>query len=126
MGVAIGQSLTGTATPLMELKAKEGQPNWEQVAKLIDEWKPDAFLVGIPLNMDGSESEMSTRARKFGKRLHGRFGKPCHEVDERLSSFDARDQITQHSGRAPASNRNIDSVAAALILETWFNQRTPL
>lgn len=122
IGVAIGNCITGTATPLTLLKAREGQPDWSLVAALIADWEPDAFLVGIPLNMDGSTSEMSQRAARFGRRLHGRFGKPCLTVDERLSSFDARDQIQQLTGRPPAAGVPIDSVAAALIFETWYRE----
>jgi len=125
IGVAIGQRLTQTASALPELPAKEGQPQWDAVAALIEEWQPDALVVGIPLNEDGSDNALSKRARKFGNRLHGRFGLPLFPVNEHLSSFDARDQIQQYSGRAAQSKRNIDSVAAALIIETWFAESGP-
>ncbi|OUS24445.1 Holliday junction DNA helicase RuvA [Gammaproteobacteria bacterium 45_16_T64] len=125
IGIAIGQQLTQTASALPELPAKEGQPQWQTVAALIDEWQPDAFVVGIPLNEDGTENALSARARKFGNRLHGRFGLPLFTINEHLSSYDARDQIQQYSGRAAKSNRYIDSVAAVLILESWFSESKP-
>src|SRR5690625_5668021 len=73
IGVATGQSITQTASPLAALKAKDGQPNWEQVAELLKQWQPQLLLVGLPLNMDGSASELSRRARRFAGRLQGRL-----------------------------------------------------
>ena len=125
IGVAIGQKLTQTASPLPEIPAKDGQPRWETVAALIAEWQPDAFVVGIPFSEDGTDNALTKRARKFGNRLHGRFGLPLFTTNEHLSSYDARDQIQQYSGRAAKSNRQIDSVAAALIIETWFAESEP-
>ncbi|NPU94744.1 MAG: Holliday junction resolvase RuvX [Gammaproteobacteria bacterium] len=119
IGVAVGQTQTLTTTALPELRAKEGQPDWNAVAKLIEEWQPDAFVVGVPVNMDGSEFDMTQRARKFGQRLHGRFGKPWFAMDERLTSFDARQQAQgQRKGL-------VDSIAASLILQSWFSEEWP-
>lgn len=121
--MASGQSITGTASPLPELKAKDGKPDWPAVEALVAQWKPDAFVVGLPLNMDGSESAMSARARKFANQLHGRFGLPCHLIDERLSSREARDIGRAHAekrGKGFNSRRVIDSIAAQLILESWL------
>ena len=73
------------------------------------------LLVGLPLNMDGSPSEMSERAARFSRRLHGRFGIRCELMDERLSSFEARARMAGDSGRTA-----LDSVAACVILEGWF------
>lgn len=122
IGVAVGQTITGTATPLKVLAAKDGIPDWKEVEALIAEWKPDAFVVGVPLNMDGTESPMSVRARKFGQRLHGRFGKPCHETDERLSSFEVKQWLAEHDQKALVNHDPIDSKSAKLILETWLSR----
>ncbi|MEZ2745648.1 Holliday junction resolvase RuvX [Halopseudomonas bauzanensis] len=122
IGVAVGQTLTGSANPLRELRARDGIPDWDQIGALLKEWQPDALIVGLPLNMDGSPSEMSARAEKFARRLHGRFQLPVHCVDERLSTFEAK-QTLRDSGRgAPTSYRDnpVDSLAAALLLETWL------
>lgn len=121
IGVAVGQTITGTATPLQIIAANDGIPDWQQVEKLINEWHPDAFVVGIPLNMDGTESDMSVRARKFGQRLYGRFGKPCHEMDERLSSFEVKQQLAEQ-GNKNTHREPIDSKAAKLILESWLSR----
>ena len=123
IGVAAGQTLTATASPLPELRARDGQPDWEVLEKLVEEWGPDAFVLGLPYNMDGSESEMTRRARKFGKRLAGRFNRPVYSIDERLSSREARqagrDQA-RAGGRRFDERSHVDSFAAQLILETWF------
>lgn len=126
IGVAIGQAVTRTASALMLLPARDGVPDWLQVEKLVKEWQPDGFVVGIPLNMDGTETELAPRARKFGNRLTGRFGKPWFPADERLSTRDAWDALeTQHqrSGRSGriSGDRRVDAVAAALVLTSWLN-----
>lgn len=121
IGVACGQSLTGTAQPLPVVPAKDGIPDWSQLEKLVAEWKPDAFVVGLPWNMDDSESELLIRARKFGNRLEGRLHKPCYGIDERLTSFVARGELLR--GESTAA---VDSLAARLILEAWFAGLPPL
>lgn len=124
IGVAVGQSITGSATPLAALSARDGVPSWEQIEKLIAEWQPQRLLVGLPLNMDGSESPMSQRALKFSRRLHGRFGLPVETWDERLSSFEARGLILERGGaKEDFRRRGVDSLSACLILESWFAGR---
>ena len=120
MGVAIGQSVTSTAQPLDPIKAKDGIPNWDDIAKIVEEWKPDAFVVGLPLDMDGAENEMCQRARKFAKRLHGRFNLPYHMMDERLSSYEAKGQVIARGGNRNFKDNSVDGLAAQMILETWF------
>jgi putative Holliday junction resolvase len=124
IGVAVGQSVTGTATPLAALKANDGVPDWNRIEALIAEWRPHRLLVGLPLNMDGSESPMSARARKFANRLHGRFGLPVATWDERLSSFEARGELLARGQRA-FRGAGVDSLSARLILESWFAAQKP-
>ena len=119
IGVAVGQSITQTAAPLPALKAKDGIPNWDHITTLIAEWQPQQLLVGLPLNMDGSESDMSARAKKFANRLHGRFGLPVQLWDERLSSFEARGEMLAR-GKDNFKDGKVDSLSARLILEGWF------
>lgn len=123
IGVAVGQSVTRSATPLNALPARDGIPRWETVQALLEEWQPDLLLVGLPVNMDGTESELSRRARKFANRLHGRFGYRVELADERLSSFEARGDIIEQSGSRDFKRHNVDSVAAKFILESWWHQR---
>ncbi|CBL47272.1 Putative holliday junction resolvase [gamma proteobacterium HdN1] len=123
IGVAVGQTVTGTASALALLPARDGVPDWLQVELLIQEWQPDAFIVGIPLNMDGTETILAPRARKFGNRLTGRFRKPWFPVDERLSTREAWQALeSQHQlhKRALRGNQRVDAVAAALILGSWL------
>jgi len=118
IGVACGQSLTGTANPLNAVSSKDGVPDWSAIEKLVQEWQPNAFVVGLPLNMDDSESEISARARRFARQLHGRFNKPVWLVDERLSTRAAREQLGARNKRGP--DPRVDSIAAGLLIESYF------
>ena len=125
IGVAVGQTLTGSAEPLTNLRARDGVPDWDQLAKLIREWQPNVLVVGLPLNMDGSASDMSERAARFARRLNGRFQLPVETVDERLSTFEAKQHL-KDQGRTPSSYRDdpVDSLAAALLLQTWLSSQS--
>jgi len=121
IGVAIGQLITRTATPTAIVSARDGIPNWAEIDKLVKTWEPAQFVVGLPLNMDGSESEMSRRALKFARRLTGRFNLPHHTIDERLSTREAREQSNSQTN----SHQMIDDLAAKIILESWLNLQSP-
>lgn len=122
IGVASGQTITRSANSLAPLKAKDGVPDWTLIGKLLAEWKPDLVLVGLPLNMDETESELSARARKFANRIHGRFGVKVELVDERLTSFEAKGEIMSRGGSRDYKNNPVDSIAARLILEGWLER----
>lgn len=124
IGVATGQTITSSANALAPLKAKDGVPDWTQIEKLLKEWKPDLVLVGLPLNMDDSESEFSARARKFSNRIQGRFGVKVEMVDERLTSFEAKGEIMSRGGSRDYKNNPVDSIAARLILESWLERNS--
>lgn len=123
IGVASGQELLGTGKPLTMLMARDGVPDWDQIGRLLEEWKPDCVLVGLPLNMDDTENDMCARARKFGKRLHGRFHVEVEMVDERLTSFEAKGDVMAAGGSRDFGRDGVDDRAAVLILETWFHQQ---
>ncbi len=123
IGVACGQNITQTASELKPIAAKNGTPNWDQLEKLINEWQPSLLLVGLPLNMDGSEMEFTARAKKFGKRLHGRFGKSVEMVDERLTTRAAKEEAFERGHRGHFASSPVDSIAARLILESWLNSQ---
>ena len=122
IGVASGTTLAAITSELPPLKARDGVPNWDQIKKLLDERQPDLVLVGLPLNMDDSESELAVRARKFGNRLHGRFGVQIEMVDERLSTFEAKGEAFERGYSDDYKNNPVDSIAARLILESWMNR----
>jgi putative Holliday junction resolvase len=123
IGVAVGQELTHTANPLTVIKAREGIPNWDQIQALIDEWQPQQLIVGLPYNMDGSEQEMTAAARRFGNRLNGRFHLPVEWQDERLSTFEALDQLGIQSKMQSNNREDVDRISAQLILQSWLNQQ---
>lgn len=120
IGVAVGNELLHSARELTPLTARDGIPDWNVVTRLLNEWQPDLLVVGLPLNMDGSESEMSARARKFGNRLHGRFGKPCEMVDERGTTREAKTIAREAGHKGNYRQDSVDGIAAILILEGWF------
>jgi putative Holliday junction resolvase len=122
IGVAVGQAITGQARELCVLKAQNGVPDWQKVEALIKEWQPDAIVVGLPLNMDGTKSEMSERAEKFARRLNGRFNLPVHTHDERLTTFEAKGQRLVQGQRGGYRDNPVDALAAALLLEGWLEQ----
>ncbi|OOC12961.1 Holliday junction DNA helicase RuvA [Dickeya dadantii] len=123
IGVAIGQEITGTARPLTSLKAQDGVPDWQKVEKLLNEWQPALIIVGLPLNMDGTEQPLTARARKFAQRLHGRFGVKVDLHDERLSTVEARADLFERGGFRALDKGSVDAASAVIILESWFEQQ---
>lgn len=121
IGVAIGQQITHTARPLSALKAREGQPDWQLVKRLLHEWQPEAIVVGLPLNMDGSEQPLTDQSRKFARRLQGRFSLPVILHDERLSTAEARAALFAQGGYRALEKGRIDSASAVIILESYFS-----
>ena len=120
IGVAVGQTVTESARPLTTLKANQGNPEWNAVTKLIKTWQPDALVVGVPLNMDGTEQPLTQAARFFARQLEERFKLPVHEMDERLSSKDARERLFAAGGYKALQDGQVDRVAAQLILQNWL------
>lgn len=123
IGVASGQEMLGTGQAVAMLPANDGVPDWRSIEALLKEWRPDLIVVGLPLNMDDTENDMCARARKFGKRLHGRFHVTVEMVDERLTSFEAKGEVMAQGGSRDFGRHGVDDRAAVLILETWFNQQ---
>lgn len=121
IGIAVGQPITSSARPLATIKSSNGVPDWEALKKLVKTWQPDAFVVGIPLNMDGTEQPITQAARQFIVLLKEQFNIPIYEMDERLSTVDARDKVFAAGGYKALQQKQIDSIAAQLILESWFH-----
>jgi putative Holliday junction resolvase len=115
IGVAVGQPITATATPITVITATDGIPDWRVIEQLIDEWQPVLLVIGLPLNMDDTESTMSRLARKFARKLNGRFNIAFEMMDERLTSFEARTEVKDTS-------RPFDHLSAKLILESYFRK----
>jgi putative Holliday junction resolvase len=130
IGTAIGQATTRTASSLETVsngQARSGgggqSPDWSAIGRLVQTWKPSQFLVGLPLDTDGNETDMSKLARKFGTELVSRFARPCVYHDERFSSQAAAENFValRQSGQARRKDaKQLDSVAAQLILQNWL------
>ena len=116
IGIATGQTVTRTATPLETIPVQGGKPDWSAIDRLVDAWKPDALVVGLPLNMDGTEQWITAHARRFANRLRARSGLPVHLADERLSTREAWTRLVESGSRRDGP----DPVAAQVILEGWF------
>ncbi len=127
IGVAVGQTITRTATPLQTLLCTDGYPNWSIVSRLIAEWCPVALVVGLPLTANGMDSAILTATRGFIRHLEAQYRLPVHTVDEHLSSWEAEAHVAL-SGKPRSSHRsppkgNIDKIAAQVILQTWLAHR---
>ena len=122
IGVAVGQTLTGTARALSVI-AVSGKPDWQAIGRLMSEWRPAGLVVGLPLAEDGGETGLSTDARRFGRQLHGRFNLPVFYEDERLTSFSAEQQFVESRGQGGMRRKDAalkDAMAARIILESWL------
>lgn len=117
IGVAVGQTITGTASALTTLGYVKNKPDWEAIGRLIAEWQPEALVVGLPLQMDDQEAEIASLAKRFARQLEGRHHLPVHMVDERLTS---REAWTRLGKAAHRDVTRVDAMAAKLILETWL------
>ena len=109
IGVAVGNSMLKQAQPLATLSA-QGGARLDAIGRLVDEWRPDALVVGVPTHPDGAPHDNTRRARAFARQLQGRFRLPVHEVDERYTTVEA---IAQGAV-------DVDAAAAALILEQYL------
>lgn len=120
IGLAVGQRLTGSATPLSTLAAKQGIPDWNALLKIIKQWNPHALIVGLPTCIDGSELYTTKAAQRFAKQLDKQYQLPIHLVDERLSTVEAREQVFAQGGYRKLKSTEVDSIAACVILEQWL------
>lgn len=123
IGVAVGQLVTRSASPLITLRSRNERPDWEQIEALIRDWKPVGLVVGLPFNMDDTEVDWSPRVHRFARQLHGRYHLPVHLIDERLTSIEARRQLVARPGHKAPTLEAVDALAAALILETWLGEQ---
>ena len=120
IGVAVGQAITKTATPLAIVHAKNGIPNWNEIAKIITAWQPQALVVGVPVALDGSPHRLTILAREFIANLAKHCDLPVYEAEERLTTKAARTEIYTAGGYKALQDKSIDSAAAVLILEEWL------
>lgn len=128
IGVAVGQSITGSATALDTLTTVNNQPDWDKIQQLIETWKPTQIIVGDPLTMEGEPTHATQAARDFAKNISARFHYPVAMQDERMSSREASAIIKQQrkSGERKRRTRkgDLDELAAALIVQRWLQENT--
>ena len=140
IGIAVGQELTKTATALTTLTRLDNKIDWNAIDQLFKEWQPQAVVVGLPLDGDGAETDISRGAKRFGNQLQARYHIETFWMDERLTSVEAERMIAaSHAGKKPRGGGartgksrvnkysagvkgEVDRLAAKLILESWFNQ----
>ena len=122
IGVAIGQEITNTAQTFFSLEAKNGKPNWNQLDPLVKEWNPKLLIVGNPLNMDGSDSEIKKKSDKFSNLINKRYNIPVELMDERLTTREAKDRLKTEEDNSISSGRDTHQIAAQIILESWFSE----
>ncbi|MDH5766184.1 MAG: Holliday junction resolvase RuvX [Gammaproteobacteria bacterium] len=120
IGVAVGQTITASATPLVTLNAIKQKPDWLKIEALINEWQPDLLIVGIPYYLDGRPSEMTLKAERFSRQLEGRFNLPVNNVNETLSSFEAEQEIQKKMKINQHNKQEIDKMSAAIIVQSWL------
>jgi putative Holliday junction resolvase len=122
IGIAIGQIITTTASPLQTIRSINQNPNWEIITKLIEEWRPAGLVVGISKQADGSDNPITPRMLKFCRQLEGRYQLPVYQQDETLSTFEAKQMLFEEvSVNASRLWEVQDQLAAQLILQTWLN-----
>ena len=119
IGIAFGQTITKQSTGIKIIKAKNGIPNWDEIKTIVEEWNPKTLIVGLPVNMDNSESEMSSLARTFAKDLKDRIHNSVKLMDERLSSREAKNKVKEFSKNF--NTTKADHIAAAFILQSYLN-----
>jgi len=128
IGVAVGQTLTGSANVLAVVSVA-AEPDWQTISGIMSEWRPVAVVVGLPLAADGGETGMSEDARRFGRQLEDRYGIPVLYEDERLTSFSAEQRFVDARARGGMRRKDAalkDAMAAQIILENWLQSQQPV
>ena len=116
IGVAVGQTKTRTSSPLEVIFNKNNVTNWSKIHSIVEEWRPELILVGKPLNMDGTDSDIMKKVNIFFEKLNKITNIPCEYVDERLTSFEARQNLGE------LKTDLIDAHAAKILIDNWFNK----
>ena len=114
IGVAVGQTSTYTSSPLQVISSKDNKVKWNEIMILLDEWNPELVIVGKPLNMDGTDSEIMKEVEKFYQKLKSIYDAKFEYIDERLTTFEAR-QILEEK-----KFETVDANAAKILIDNWF------
>ena len=116
IGVAVGQTSTNTSSPLKVIFNNHGKVNWDEINLLLNEWNPDLIILGKPLNMDGTESEVMKKVDKFYNNLMKIYKARYEYVDERLTTFEAKEILKDNKAEL------VDANAAKILIDNWFNR----
>lgn len=124
IGLAVGQLETKTASPLETIRSLNQVPNWDKIGQLIAEWQPIGFVVGVSRQADGSDNPITPRMLKFCRQLNGRYNLPVFQIDEALSTFEAKQMLYDDMQVSASKLWEVqDQLAAQLILQSWLNQQ---
>jgi len=121
IGVAVGEHLIHSANPLVTIDSESNEVRFTAITQLVSEWRPTLLIVGLPLSLDGSETEVTQLCKKFARRLNGRFNLPVALIDERYSSAEASQLLNETGIRGRAQKAMLDQVAAQTILRSYFD-----
>ena len=124
IGMAVGQEITNTAQTFYSLKAESGEPNWDELDIIVRDWQPKLFVVGNPINMDGSDSDIKEKSDKFSNLIRQRYNIPVELMDERLSTREARERMKSDSGHFVDTSADTHQISAQIILESWFREKS--
>ena len=116
IGVAVGQTSTFTSSPLQVISSKDNKVNWNEIIILLDEWKPELIIVGKPLNMDGTDSEIMKEVDRFFLKLKDIYDAKYEYIDERLTTFEAKEILVENKSDI------VDANAAKILIDNWFNK----
>ena len=116
IGVAVGQTSTYTSSPLQVIFNNHDKVNWNEISILLEEWKPELIIVGKPLNMDGTDSEIMKKVDAFYKKMESLYDAKFEYIDERLTTFEARDILKENNVET------VDANAAKILIDNWFNR----
>ena len=123
IGLAIGQEITNTTHTFYSLEAKAGKPDWKELDVIVENWKPSLFIVGNPLNMDGTNSKIKKKSDEFSSLIFKRYRIPVELTDERLTTKEAEDRMKVESNYIVDKSLDTHSVSAQVILESWFREK---
>lgn len=121
IGIAVGEHLIKSANPLTTIDNESNEIRFNLITQLVNEWQPKLLVVGLPLSLDGTETEVTQLCKKFARRLNGRFNLPVILIDERYSSAEASQRLSESGIKGRAQKVMLDQVAAQTILQSYFD-----
>jgi len=125
-GVAVGNTIVGTASAVETLQALNGKPNWPRITKLIEQWSPTQLVVGMPKQLDGTDTPLTDPINKFCNQLNGRYNLPVDQANEQFTSIEAGrrlKEVRQAGRKKKVSKEDVDQLSAVIIFENWYQSQ---